>query len=298
MPPRSPCDWPAARADLDQLEAATDPHAAAAAYVARYPKHPPDFFNFTSQTRRYRTRRAFADGSGWAARLVMSVETAAHFTLHAEHLDLDSSAAAPALLFDRGSIRKWKAAISTAFTGPHHACLEIGQGGRVHAHVLADLHDGPAALPRGGSLAKPCESYLEAVVGYLSKPPLQYTAEHLAIWLEGRAGGRRLPRLAWSRNVPNSRTLSNRSSLRTNFPIRPKSASTIAPQSPPPRRTFAISKPSRKTYVGELASRPLNTFCCEVGHPKERGPPPADQPTARTLDFCERNNDDQRNHRR
>lgn len=115
--PQALDEWERARLDLERLSASTDFRAAAAAHVARWPKHPPDFFRFSSQTRRYRVRRAFADGTGWAARLMLSVETLSHFTLHAEHLGLPRSAAAPRLLFDAANVARWKAAILSHFRG-------------------------------------------------------------------------------------------------------------------------------------------------------------------------------------
>jgi hypothetical protein len=292
-PPRSHGDWPAARADLDRLEAAREPHAAAAAYVARYPKHPPDYFTDRS---RGHARRAFDHGEGWAARLLTCLETPAHFSLHAEHLDLDRGAADPHLLFDRANVRRWRAAILRHFRGPCRWRLELGNAGRIHAHVLADLADGPPELARGGELAKPCERYFEAAVRYVLKPPLEYNAEHLAIWLEAKKRAR-LPALSGTHGIPQKRTWSNPSRLRVYF-AKPPTKATSRHRSGPlnalstkvsNRRTFTISKPSRKTYVG-LEIRPLNTSLDEVAHrqPRERGPPPADQPTARTLDFCER----------
>jgi hypothetical protein len=134
-------------------------------------------------------------------------------------------------------------------------------------------------------------------VRYVLKPPLEYNAEHLAIWLEAKKRAR-LPALSGTHGIPQKRTWSNPSRLRVYF-AKPPTKATSRHRSGPlnalstkvsNRRTFTISKPSRKTYVG-LEIRPLNTFRCEVAHrqPRERGPPPADQPTARTLDFCERN---------
>jgi hypothetical protein len=213
------------------------------------------------------------------------------------------------------------------FRGPCRWRLELGKGGRVHCHVLADLADSPAELPRSGEIVKPCAAYWTAAVRYQLKPALEYTPEHLAIWLEAKKCGR-LPRLAGSHGIPQKRTWGHPSKLRDYFAFATSADPQTAPvgtpvtTEPPPSaatqtataataatrattapkttsrhrsaplshhrapstsaRTLAISKPLGKTYVGELASRPLNTFRCEVGHPRERGPPDRRPPA--TLD--------------
>ncbi len=272
-------DWNAVRDARAVLEVAPDSLAAAAAYFVRYPKHPPDFF---TDRRRAAARRAFGYGEGWAARLLTCLETPAHFSLHAEHLGLDPSAAAPHLLFDRANVRRWKQAILRHFRGPCRWRLELGNDGRIHAHVLADLADGPPELPRGRELAKPCERYFETAVRYVLKPPLEYNAEHLAIWLEAKKRGR-LPRLAGSHGIPSRRTWGHPSKLRVYFAKPPPETTSTDPQtaaagtqSPPrPFDQLDALPPFRtplKTHVGELASRPPIGSGCEVGH-RARAPP-------------------------
>jgi hypothetical protein len=243
------------------------PHQhAAAAYVDRWPDHPPDYFVDTSRKRRELTHRAFDHGTGWAARLVSSLETPAHFTLHTEHLDLSREAAAPALLFDRANVDRWKRAIRDHFTGPCRWKLELGRCGRVHAHILADLDDGPAELPRGGQVVKPCLHYLDAVVGYVSKPPLEYCAEHLALWSEAKRRGR-LPRLSGTMNLPNKTTWNNPSYLRvysSKQPVfTPKTENTESQTTRPPRRPAPVLRQPRVTW----SRRPLVKSTPTTGPP-------------------------------
>jgi hypothetical protein len=233
VPGRTPDQWSAARAHFDALEAAADTRAAAAAYFERWPGYAPGYFVNRS---RDLTRKAFDHGEGWAARLLSCLETPAHFTLHAAHLDLPQEAAAPALFFDRANVRRWRDAIAAHFTGPHRWRLELGSAGRIHAHILADLADGPPDLPRGGELAKPCAAYFEAAVRYQLTPPLEYTAAHLALYMAAKRRGR-LPNLAGSRGIPKKAIWSNPSSsgfLWRNSPeTDPKEPPKIAPVATP-----------------------------------------------------------------
>jgi hypothetical protein len=139
-------------------------------------------------------------------------------------------------------------------------------------------------------------------VRYQLKPPLEYNADHLAIWLEAKKRGR-LPRLSGSRGIPQKRTWGNPSRLRVSFAFSPQTdpakdpktnaagtRGTPAPettprplsaplsQHPTPRlsspRPSQPSKPSQKTHVGELASRPPISPRCEVGHRERARAPP------------------------
>jgi hypothetical protein len=254
------------------LETALDTHAAAAAYVARWPRHPPDFF---TDCRRAAGRRAFESGDGWACRLLSCLETPAHFTLHAQHLDLPREAAAPHLLFDRANVRRWKAAILTAFKGPCRWRLELGDEGRVHAHVLADAAELPE-LPRGGRVVSPCLHYWETAVRYVLKPPLIYKAEHpalsaahLALWLEAKKRGR-LPTLAGSRGIPNRRTWGRPSKLRVLFPNQPEKATPSDPATSAAAPVLSREKSLKKARRQQPTKRKGNLSC---RHRRARGPP-------------------------
>lgn len=246
MPRLGACDWQTARADLECLEAAPDFQDAAAAYHARWLKHSPDYF---IDRRRERARRAFDNGDGWACRLLSSVETVAHFTMHHRHLGLDISSSAPHLLFSRANVALWKAAILRWFKGPCRWCLELGEHGRIHAHILADLWDGPPGLDRTGRTVIPCEGYYETVVGYVLKPPLSYTADHLAIWIEAKSRGR-LPTLAGSRGIPTRRTWDDPSRLRVYFALAP--SITLEHTSAEPESGSLIESPDRSDIISTI----------------------------------------------
>ncbi len=191
-------DAPLTTAELDR----------AAAYLAKWSKYPPDALRDRSAAL---THKAFDSGDGWACRLLTSVDTIAHFNLHASHLDVDPELAEPHRYADPEARRVWKAAILRHFKGPQRWRLALGKEGRVHVHVLADLADGPPDVPRGGQLAKPCESYYRKAVRYQLKPALERTALHLAVHFRTKKRWK-LPAAAGSRGVPNRRTWGNASS--------------------------------------------------------------------------------------
>jgi hypothetical protein len=269
--------WNAARAQLDlEQEAAADARTAAAAYFAAWPKHPPDYFADRS---RDLMRRAFDSGDGWACRLLSCLETPAHFSLHTEHLDLSREAAAPALLFDRANVRRWREAIKKHFTGPHRWRLQLGRSGRIHAHIIADLADGPAELPRSGQIVKPCAAYFEAAVRYVCKPPLEYTAEHLALWLEAKKRGR-LPRLSGSHGIPTRRRWQNPSSSAftllsalSDAPQRTPKTRPLPPLRPTPRN---LSRAAAATAAAYRSGQHYQGSSYPISHPERaRGPPRA-----------------------
>jgi hypothetical protein len=216
--------------------------------------------------------------------------------------------------------------VARAFHGPAYAVAEVGKGsapgrrGRLHVHVVAHRDDGPAHVRRDTARCQPVYDIF-GLYRYLAKTPEPYS---LAAELDASAArvmrpSNRLPntrrhflsadRLEWAAaECPKHQSVQTPPPAATQTATTATAATcaTTAPKTTSRhrsgplnalstkvsnRRTFTISKPSRKTYVG-LEIRPLNTSLDEVEHrqPRERGPPPADQPTARTLDFCERKN--------
>lgn len=166
---RAPLDWECARADQQRMLQAVpgDYRAIAAAYVARWPKHPPDYLLDSPEKRHLLALRAFDGGEGWPCRILSSVETLGHSTLHHYHLGLPESAAAPHLLFNRANIRRWKRAIKTHFKGPLRWKLELGEN-RIHVHILADLNDGPPSYRVAVASCAPVKA--------ISRPPCSTSA--------------------------------------------------------------------------------------------------------------------------
>lgn len=202
---------------------------------------PAGFFYDSGIKRRVLMLRAFADGEGWACRLLSSVDVLAHYTLHAAHLGLPESAADARHLFDPTNIQCWKHTIKKHFRGPLRWKLELGEHGRIHVHVLADLRAGLPELPRGGELVKPCAHYLETLVAYLSKPPAPYTAEALALWMEARQHGP-LPHLSGTIRLPNLSTWRKRSASAITF-----DSTTEPPALQPAQRTSEPPQPGPLT---------------------------------------------------
>lgn len=279
-----------------------------------------------------RARRAFSQNTAPGCKLMNALGSAAYmFSLSTADLNENLSDDPSGLYGD--TVSALLAAVARAFHGPAYAVAEVGKGsapgrrGRLHCHVIAHRDDGPAHVRRGTARCQPVYDVL-GLYKYLAKPPEPY---NLAAELDATAArvmrpSGRLPntrrhllsadRLEWAvaqcpiaPKCPNTTPAATQTATAAILATRATTAPKTTPRHRPGplnalstkvsnRRTFAISKPSRKTCVGELASRPLISPGYEVGHPKERGPPPADQPPARTLDFCERNHHDQRHHHR
>lgn len=201
-----------ARADLDALTN-TDPYEAARQYVARWPDHPPDFFYDSGTKRQTYVLEALGGGEGWACRLLSVVPDLHRYNLHAEHLDLPPECAEAARLCCRRNIRRWLQAIRAKLKGPLYWCLEVGENGRVHVHVLAAGDAGLLHLPRGGEVVKRVY-YLPGLLEYWGKPAMPYTAPNMALWLVAKRRGR-LPRLSGTVRVPNRRTWDASASVRT-----------------------------------------------------------------------------------
>ncbi len=252
-----------------------------------------------------RARRAFAE-NGPGHRLMDALGSAAYFfTLTPADLNENLSDDPSGLYGD--TVSALLAAVARAFHGPVYAVAEVGEGsapgrrGRLHCHVTAHRDDGPAHVRRDTARCKPVYGVL-GLYRYLAKPPEPY---NLAAELDASAArvmrpSGRLPntrchflsaeRLVWAAaQCPKNQT------TQTPPPADPQTATTAtaataantSPETPPrPRsgplsyhrapsistRPSKTSRPSRKKHVG-LENRPLISPRCEVGHPKERGPP-------------------------
>ena len=217
-------DFGRARAELDALTHTADAAQTAALYLARWPKHPPDYFLDTGSRRRAGTLKALGDGEGWAARLVSAVPDLHVYHLQHTHLSLPAAAAAPGSFLRRSTAATWKRALKTHLSGPLYWCLELGDN-RVHLHALAGERAGLLELPRGGKLVEPVYD-LPGILDYLNKPPMAYNAENLALWLDAKQRGP-LPNLSGTMRLPNKRTWANRSASVHTFTL-PVSAAAAA----------------------------------------------------------------------
>ncbi len=185
-------------------DAESDPIAAGHDYVLHFPGYPPDVFQDSTRRRKHQVRRALGDGDGWACRLLSSVPDLCLYTMHAHHLGLPEVAASPERLFEPSNVRQWREAIKATLSGPLYWVLELGECGRVHAHVLGGATAGLPHIRRGGGVVTPVHD-LEGLLGYLSKPVAPYTGPNMALWLAAKRRGR-LPKMSGTARLPNART--------------------------------------------------------------------------------------------
>lgn len=221
-----------AKQDLDALAGTADEalYTEAELYVTRYPRHAPDAFSDSPRRRRMRAARALAPG-GWAERLLGSIEAPHGYSLHSGHLQLPAEAADPERLNDPDNVALWVSAIRRELRGPLYYKLELGEGERVHAHVIAAHDAGLLQLPRDGEIVQPLYDP-PGWIAYLMKPPAPYTGTNLGRWMIARRRGR-LPRLSGIVNVPSRRVWGcegDPSTLRVSLPLtRPSTPSAPAP---------------------------------------------------------------------
>lgn len=207
-----PDNFARARADFNAL-ATADPYQAARLLVERWPHHPPDFFYDSGGKRRDFVLEALGGGEGWVCRFLWPVPDPYRYNLHAEHLGLPPECAEAALLLCPRNVRWWVRALRAKLKGPLYWCLEVGENGRVHVHVLAAGDAGLLHLPRGGEVVKRVYN-LPGLLEYLGKPAMPYTAGNVALWLIAKRRGR-LPKLSGTVRVPNRRTWHPSASVRT-----------------------------------------------------------------------------------
>lgn len=227
-----------AKRDLEALAGTADDalYAEAELYVTRYPDHPPDAFSDSPRRRRMRAARALAPG-GWAERLLGSIEAPHGYSLHSGHLQLPDEAADPERLNDPANVALWGSAIRRELRGPLYYKLELGEGERVHCHVIAAHDAGLLQLPRDGKVIQPLHDP-PGWIAYLMKPPAPYTGTNLGRWMIARRRGR-LPRLSGIIGVPSRRVWgceADRSALRVSLcPDHPSAPSAPAPDLAPDR---------------------------------------------------------------
>ena len=192
-----------ARAFAANLQTQDDLDLAAAAYVDRYPNHPPDVF-FWSRRKCRADATAALTGSGWGARL-LSCQDQPHFaSLRHHHLDLPKEATDPRLLYDRETVALWVNGLTKHLESPFWWCLEAGDT-RIHAHAM---------IPKPTKLAHLAPSKViqplydpVGILAYLLKPAAVYNPANLAArWRAERSRTGNLPRLSGPVGIPNART--------------------------------------------------------------------------------------------
>ncbi len=115
---------------------------------------PPSRFRRSPRAEKRRARRAFKqDGPGARLLTALGADYAYLFTLRVRELDPDVSDD-PSGRFDPAVVAALYAAAARLFRSPFFMVLEPGEGGRLHAHVIAHRHDGPEHIPRESQRCK------------------------------------------------------------------------------------------------------------------------------------------------
>lgn len=192
-----------ARAFADDLQTQDDLDLAAAAYIDRYPKHPPGPFYWSKRKCRADATAALT-GSGWCARL-FSVQDQPHFaSLRHHHIDVPKEYADPRLLYDRETVAIWVNGLMTHLEPPFWWSLEAGDRS-IHAHALTSKPIKLAHLAPS-KVIQPIYDPV-GILAYLLKPNAVYTAVNLATrWRAERSKTGNLPRLSSPVGIPNART--------------------------------------------------------------------------------------------
>ena len=156
-------------------------------------------------SRRHREREArkkLGDGVGVFCRIAMACDDLTFYTVHAEDLELQSSCADWKGYFDPETVKQWKEAINATFAR-HWTRLEVGNEGRLHAHVLAEAN---APIQLSGQAVKTVHD-LEGLARYLSKSALPVIDLVMGYYLEHKGN---VPRTAWSQRIPQASTLAEK----------------------------------------------------------------------------------------
>jgi hypothetical protein len=200
---RSKDEWANSRTYLKGL-GGLDPYTQAALMLERYPNYPPDAFHTSGRKRCAAVKRALET---WVPRLLSCAPNLGFYSLHWYHLpglcERDSDPRKRYMLETRAT---WLKALRRALRGS--CCywkLEVGDEGRLHIHVLADLDALPPEIPRGGEVVKKVYDP-GGLIDYLSKPAAPYTVENLAVWIEAGQAGARRHNLSGTLNCPDKRT--------------------------------------------------------------------------------------------
>ena len=156
-------------------------------------------------SRRHREREALkklGDGVGVFCRIAMACDDLTFYTVHTDDLGLPTSCADWRGYFDHETVTQWKEAINATFAR-HWTRLEVGNEGRLHAHVLAEAS---APIQLSGQAVKSVHD-LEGLARYLSKSALPLDDLVMGYYLEHRGN---VPRTAWSHQIPQASTLAEK----------------------------------------------------------------------------------------
>lgn len=172
----------------------------------------PDALQDSSGIRNTRAKRRLNFGGGLIPRLLIAGQH------DLQHVVLQLGLGTAADLYSPATNARARAAV-LALVGPAPtwACLELGLGGKLHAHVVTsadapllpftDTYRKPADTPLGlmRYLSKPADARAcmrrDPRTGIKSDPDPDQLREAISDYLTARARGR-MPRMSWTANLP------------------------------------------------------------------------------------------------
>jgi len=150
------------------------------------------------------------EGTGTFSRLWMVLAAPTHYIIHAKDLGLPEACVNWKGWFNPAIVSMWKQRLTEVVPGAHWVCLEVGEEGKLHAHVIAEkglkLKLSKQAVVRINDL-----THLENLASYLSKSPLPIDDVVIGYYLVSKDAAKeidtRLARTSWSNKLPTSKTL-------------------------------------------------------------------------------------------
>jgi hypothetical protein len=213
-------DFSAAKDYLKRLvkDLTLSPLEAAAEYEAAWPTITAEPLRESNRRQGQKAWRAFyGEKEGDTQRmskLFSCLDRPCRYIVTAKDLNLPQELEISAGFYDKAVNEAWVKAIEKLFNTKNRNNviwfkLEVGENGKIHAHVFASHDAALLHLPRGTTPQHKVRliETPEGAVSYLLKPALSDSPEHLAIWIQARrAYPKQLPKVSRFRNLPNSRT--------------------------------------------------------------------------------------------
>lgn len=192
------------------------PASVAKKYMEAWPKLHAYPLRYSERSQSQKAWRKFNKDSQSMFKLISCLDRPCRYIVTARDLNLPQEFESSTRFYDKAVNEAWKEAISQLFKTKNRNNviwfkLEVGENGKIHAHVFASHDAALNHLPRGTTPQHKVRliDTPEDAVSYLLKPALSYSTEHLALWIQARRNcpkPKKLPRVSAFRNLPNSRT--------------------------------------------------------------------------------------------
>jgi hypothetical protein len=157
----------------------------------------PSRFRIKKKQRNGRANRALASyAPAWQLFKLLRQKRPCLYSLKYHNLFLDKRHAAKHLIYDRKTLGIWKRAIRKHIKPPYFFCLEVGQEGQIHAHVVAAIDAGLLKYVRDYNtrtvkIIKDTDADRRRVISYMYKTPVPIwtndddtDAVHISDWQE------------------------------------------------------------------------------------------------------------------